>query len=154
MNAPMQAPFTPADVEALARSLASGPQKMWIAGQAVDSASGQTFDTFNPSTGELLAKVASAGAEDVDRAVKAARSALEGPWSKLPGGERTKLLWKLADLIEANAVNLALLESMDNGKPFGMALFVDMPMAVQALRYFAGWADKLRGDSPQPSAPG
>nr|WP_315425830.1 aldehyde dehydrogenase family protein [uncultured Albidiferax sp.] len=154
MNAPMHPPFTPADVEALTRSLADGPQKMWIGGRAVASASGQTFDSFNPSTGELLAKIASGGDEDVDRAVKAARRALEGPWSKLPGGERTKLLWKLADLIEANAVNLALLESMDNGKPFGMALFVDMPMAVQALRYFAGWADKLRGDSPQPSVPG
>jgi phenylacetaldehyde dehydrogenase len=150
----MQPPFTPNDVAELTRSLGSGPQKMWIAGQSVESASGQTFDTFNPSTGELLAKVAAGGAEDVDRAVKAARSALEGPWSQLPGGERTKLLWKLADLIEANAVKLALTESLDNGKPFGIALFVDMPMAVQALRYFAGWADKLRGETPQPSAPG
>ena len=153
MNAP-QPPFTPADVQALEARLAAAVQPMWIAGEAVPAADGRAFDSFNPATGERLARVAAGGSEDVARAVKAARAAFEGPWSALPGGERAKLLWKLAELIEKNAVSLALLESLDNGKPFGMALFVDLPMAAQALRYFAGWSDKLRGEMPVTSAPG
>ena len=126
MNAPMQAPFTPADVAALTQSLAAGPQKMWIANEQVEAASGQTFDTFNPSTGELLAKVASGGTEDVDRAVKAARTALEGPWSQLPGGERTKLLWKLADLMQARpAVELGAAERAER-EPVGLRVVADL----------------------------
>src|SRR5215469_3941002 len=92
--------------------------KMLIGGQWVYSASGKTFDTINPSTGEVLAKVAEGDQEDINRAVAAARKAFEsGPWPKLTPSQRGRLLLKLADLIEQNAEELAALETLDNGKP-------------------------------------
>lgn len=112
----------------------------------VDSASGKTFGTTNPSTGEEICQVAEADAIDVDEAVKAARVAFEhGPWRKMPASERGRLLYLLADLIEQNADELARLESLDNGKPVTIAKTVDVRKAVTCYRYFSGWADKNHG---------
>ena len=113
----------------------------WIASQ-----SGKTFATINPSTGEEICRVAEADAADVDKAVAAARTAFEhGPWRKMPASERGRLLNRLADLIEKNADELAMLESLDNGKPFSVAKAVDVAATVSCYRYFAGWADKIQG---------
>jgi aldehyde dehydrogenase (NAD+) len=112
----------------------------------VNSQSGKTFATLNPTTGEEICQVAEADAADVDLAVKAARTAYEhGPWRKTSGAERARLLHRLADLIEKHADELARLESMDNGKPFAMAKAVDVAATIGCYRYFAGWADKVTG---------
>ncbi|MGH2907539.1 MAG: aldehyde dehydrogenase family protein, partial [Solirubrobacterales bacterium] len=107
---------------------------------------GATFDTIDPSTGDLIAAVAGAMPADVDRAVAAARAAFDsGPWRSFSGGQRAALMNKLADLIEQNAQELAELESIDNGKPAKIAKIVDVAGAVRHLRYYAGWASKLEG---------
>ncbi len=111
----------------------------------VPSESGKTFATINPATGEEICQVAEAGAADVDKAVRAARAAFEGPWRKMRASERGRLLYRLADLIEANADELARLESLDNGKPLSIAKAVDVAKTVACYRYFAGWADKVQG---------
>src|SRR5215472_9557428 len=130
------------------------PVKMLIGGQWVASASGKTFDTINPSTGEVLAKVAEGDAEDINRAVAAARKAFEsGPWPKLTPSQRGRLLWKVAELIEENAEELALLETLDNGKPIKYSRGGDVPLTADHFRYFAGWATKLEGDSIPVSIP-
>ncbi len=111
-----------------------------------EAASGRTFPTINPATGEEICRVAEADKEDVDRAVKAARQAFErGPWRKMAASERGRLLNKLADLIEKHADELASLESLDNGKPYRVALAADLPLTIACYRYFAGWADKIQG---------
>src|SRR6202790_2756727 len=98
-------------------SFVSRKHKMLINGKWVGAASGKTFPTYNPATGEVLAHVAEGDAEDIDRAVAAARAAFDsGPWSKMTPAERGRLIWKLADLIEQNAEEFAQLESLDNGK--------------------------------------
>lgn len=130
------------------------PVKMLIGGQWINSASGKTFDTFNPSTGEVLAKVAEGDAEDINRAVAAARKAFEsGPWPKLTPSQRGRLLWKLADLIEKHIDELALLETLDNGKPIKYSKAADIPLTADHFRYFAGWATKLEGDTIPVSIP-
>jgi len=112
----------------------------------IPSESGRTFATINPATGEEICQVAEADAADVEKAVKAARAAFErGPWRKIPASERGRLLNRLADLIEANADELATLESLDNGKPVAVAKAVDVAATVGCYRYFAGWADKIQG---------
>jgi acyl-CoA reductase-like NAD-dependent aldehyde dehydrogenase len=129
-----------------ARSFVSrGPHKLLIGGEWVDAADGRTFETIDPSSGEAICSVAHAGAEDVDRAARAATAALEGPWAKMPAAGRERLMNKLADAIEQNAEELAQLESLDNGKPVTMAARVDMPQAVAHLRYYAGWPTKIEG---------
>ena len=120
--------------------------KLLINNRWVDSQSGKTFATVNPTTGEEICQVAEADAADVDLAVKAARAAYDhGPWHKISGRERGRLLTRLADLIEKNADELARLESLDNGKPFSMAKHVDVAATAACYRYFAGWADKVTG---------
>src|SRR5271155_5067894 len=120
--------------------------KLLINNQWVASESGRTFATVNPSTGEEICQVAEADAADVDKAVQAARAAVEhGPWRKMAASERGRLLNRLADLIEQNADELARLESLDNGKPFVIAKAVDVAATVGCFRYFAGWADKIHG---------
>jgi len=112
----------------------------------IQSESGKTFPTINPSTGEEICRVAEADAVDVDKAVKAARAAFErGPWRKMSASQRGRLLYRLADLIEQNADEIARLESLDNGKPFSVAKAVDVAASVACYRYFAGWADKIQG---------
>ena len=124
------------------------PGKLIINGEAVDAASGKTFTTVNPATEEPICAVAEAGAEDVDRAVKAARAAFDtGPWSKMKTSERQRLLWKWSELIEKNADEIARLETLDNGKPIFESRLVDIPMVVNTFQYFAGWATKIAGET-------
>src|SRR5947209_2715986 len=118
--------------------------KLLINNQWVASASGKTFPTINPSTGEEICQVAEADAADVDRAVKAARQAFRGPWRKMAASERGRLLNRLADLIEQNIDELALLEALDNGKPVAMSRAADLPLTIACYRYYAGWADKVQ----------
>jgi aldehyde dehydrogenase (NAD+) len=120
--------------------------KLLIDNRWIPSESGRTFATINPATGDEICQVAEADAADVDKAVKAARTAFEhGPWRKMPASERGRLLNRLADLIESHADELARLESLDNGKPFSVAKAVDVAATVACYRYFAGWADKVHG---------
>ena len=134
-------------------------RKMLINGKWVEAASGKTFATYNPATGEVLAQVAEGDREDIDRAVKAARAAFDtGPWPKMTPSERGRLIWKLADLIEENLEELAELETLDNGKPLKIARAADVPLAADLFRYMAGWATKIEGNTipissytPEPS---
>ena len=129
------------------------PAKLIINGQQVDAASGETFTTVNPATEEPICTVARAGAEDVDRAVKAAREAFDkGPWPRMKPAERQRILWKLGDLILEHGDELGRLETMDNGKPIFEARQIDVPMVANCFHYFAGWATKLAGDTV-PSSP-
>jgi acyl-CoA reductase-like NAD-dependent aldehyde dehydrogenase len=125
----------------------SGPHKLLIGSEWVEAADGRTFETIDPSTGEVICEVAQAGAEDVERAAQAARAALEGEWGKMPAAGRSLLINKLADLIEQNAEELAQLESLDNGKPVTIAGMVDIPQAVAHLRYYGGWPTKIEGET-------
>ncbi len=121
--------------------------KILINNQWVDSVSGKTFETINPATGEVIARVAEADAADVDLAVKAARKAFhnKSPWRRMSASERGKLINRLANLIEKNQDELATLESLDNGKPKHVALAADLPLVIACYRYYAGWADKIQG---------
>src|SRR5438067_13774120 len=130
------------------------PRKMLINGHWVDAVSGKTFPTYDPSTGEVLATVAEGDKADIDLAVKAARKAFDtGPWRKMSASERGRLIWKLADLIEAHAEEFAYLESLDNGKPLTVARAADVPLAVDLFRYMAGWATKIEGNTIPLSVP-
>ena len=120
--------------------------RMWIGNEWSDAEDGGTFETVNPATGETITEIASAQAADVDRAVQAARGAMENPeWRDMNPHKRSKLLWKLADAIQAASDELATLETMDNGKPYFESRKVDMPSIVENYRYFAGMADKVQG---------
>jgi aldehyde dehydrogenase (NAD+) len=131
---------------------ASAPEvrqtKMLIDGKWRDSVSGKTFSTINPATEEKIADVAEGEAADIDQAVKAARKAFEsGPWKKMDARDRGKLLNRLADLVEQNLEELAALETLDNGKPLRDSKAADLPLVIDCLRYYAGWADKIHGDT-------
>ncbi|MEU4233480.1 aldehyde dehydrogenase family protein [Nonomuraea sp. NPDC026600] len=125
---------------------------LFINGEFVDG-SGSAFKTVNPATEEKLAEVATASADDVDRAVQAARKAF-GVWSALPGSERAKYLFRIARIIQERARELAVLESLDNGKPIRESRDVDLPLVAAHFFYYAGWADKLEyagfGADPRP----
>ncbi len=124
------------------------PGKLLIDGQWVESA--KHFDTVNPATAEVLTQIAEGSAQDVDRAVAAARRAFEdrnGPWRKLSASERGRLIWRLADLLEKNIDEFAELETLDNGKPIFESRYVDMPMVIDVLRYYAGLATKIHGET-------
>ena len=130
------------------------PRKMLIGGKWLEAASGKTFPTYNPATGEILAHVAEGNSADIDRAVIAARNAFEsGPWRTLTGSERGRLIWKLADLLESHLEEFAQLESLDNGKPIGEARVGDVPLAVDLFRYMAGWTTKIEGNTIPISVP-
>jgi aldehyde dehydrogenase (NAD+) len=123
-------------------------QKMLIDGKWVAAQSGKAFDTVNPATGEVICRVAEGDKADVDLAVKAARRAFEsGPWARMAPGDRGRLLNKLADAIEKHKDELAALESLDNGKPIADSLAADLPLVLQCYRYYAGWADKIHGQT-------
>lgn len=124
-----------------------------IDGEWVQALDGTTLDTVDPSDGTTLARVAAAQSRDVDRAVTAARQALDGPWAKLTPAQRGTLIWRLADLLEERAEEFAQLESLDQGKPQAAALAADIPLAVGQLRYMAGWADKIGGKTTTLSVP-
>src|SRR3984893_9625124 len=124
------------------------PGRLLIDGQWVEGA--KKFDTINPATGEVLTQIAEASHADVDRAVVAARRAFEdrsGAWRKLSSSERGRMIWKLADLIEKNIDEFAELETLDKGKPIFESRYVDMPMVIDVLRYYAGWATKIHGET-------
>ena len=125
------------------------PGKLLINNEWSAAASGKTFSTINPATGEALTDIASADAADVARAVAAARAAMEpnSAWQKMAASERGRLLWKLADLMERSIEELAELETLDNGKPIFESRYVDMPMAIDVMRYYAGWATKIQGET-------
>ncbi len=139
----------------LPRPTATGPKlpeirqtQLFIGGQWVPSQSGKTFETINPATEEVIASVAEGDAVDVDLAAKAARKAFEsGPWSTMDARDRGRLMNKLADLIEEEGDELAALESLDNGKPIRDAKAADLPLTIDALRYYAGYADKIHGQT-------
>ncbi len=119
-----------------------------IGGKWLESRSGKRFATVNPVNEQVIAEVAEGDSADVDAAVKAARAAFDsGPWSRMDARDRGRLMNKLADLMEANLEELAALESLDNGKPIRDARAADLPLAIDCLRYYAGWADKLTGDT-------
>lgn len=121
--------------------------RLWIGGEWREAAAGGTFDSVNPATDEVLAEVAEARSEDVDRAVEAARGAFASDgWRRMDPGKRSRLLWNLADLVDRDADELARLETQDNGKPYFEARRVDLPSVARTLRYYAGLADKVQGD--------
>jgi acyl-CoA reductase-like NAD-dependent aldehyde dehydrogenase len=129
----------------LRKSLA--PARLFIDGAWADPRSGLHFKTINPATEEAITDVAEAGPEDVDAAVQAARKAFEsGPWSKMSGADRGRILWKLGDLIEANVQELGRLETLDQGKTITESTRVDVPLAADCFRYYAGWTTKLEGE--------
>ncbi|MGW0565503.1 aldehyde dehydrogenase family protein [Streptomyces sp. NPDC003016] len=126
---------------------------LFIDGEFTDAADGKVFKTVSPSTEEVLSEVARAGAEDVDRAVKAARRAFD-TWSALPGSERAKYLFRIARIIQERSRELAVLETLDNGKPIKETRDADLPLVAAHFFYYAGWADKLDhagyGPNPRP----
>jgi phenylacetaldehyde dehydrogenase len=130
------------------------PRKMFINGQWTDAASGKTFETPNPATGETLAHIAEGDAEDINRAVRAARAAFDdGPWSRMTPSDRGRVIWRIGDLILEHAEELAQLESLDNGKPYAVALGADVPLAADLFHYMAGWATKINGQTIDISVP-
>ncbi len=128
---------------------ASIRNQLFINGEFVDARSGATFDTFNPATEEKITSVASAGAEDVDAAVRAARAQMEpgSEWQKMKPRERGKILFRLAEMLTARAGEIGRIETIDNGKPIFESQFVDTPAAAECLYYFAGWSGKVTGET-------
>jgi phenylacetaldehyde dehydrogenase len=141
----------PSPSAGVSRFIALKP-RLFIGGDWVEARSGKTLAVFDPATGKQIGAVADAGPEDVDRAVAAARAALEsGPWATMRPAGREALLWKLAELIERDAAEFAEIESIDNGKTRFMASIVDVPGARNYFRYMAGWATKIEGTTMQTS---
>ena len=124
------------------------PSRLWIGNEWADAEDGGTFETVNPATDEVIAEVAEARTEDIDRAVKAARTAFaDSRWGRMNPHKRSRLLWRLADLVDENADELGMLETRDNGKPYFEARRIDVPSVARTLRYYAGMADKVQGDT-------
>jgi phenylacetaldehyde dehydrogenase len=139
---------------AKANQFAASRHELLIGEQRRAAQSGRTFDSFNPATKVKLATIAAAGKADADLAVSAARAALDGPLAAQKPSERARLLWKLADLVETHADELAVLETLDNGKPLSESRNFDIPHAIEVIRYNAGWCTKLTGDTIPLSGPG
>jgi betaine-aldehyde dehydrogenase len=119
---------------------------MYVNGKWTDSSSGETFDVVNPATEAVLGSISAGSTQDIDRAVAAARAQFDGgEWSKMPGPQRGRLLYRLADLIERDKEYLAKLESATVGKPLFEPTMLDIPNSIDTVRYFAGWADKIEG---------
>ena len=139
----------------VASFLKGGPKKLFIGGRWVEAAGGETFETIDPANGEVLARVAEGGAEDIDRAVASARRSFDrGTWRELPPAERAKVLWKVGDMLDERANEFAQLETLDNGMPINDALLFHVPLAAATFRYYAGWVTKLDGATQQVSLPG
>jgi acyl-CoA reductase-like NAD-dependent aldehyde dehydrogenase len=143
-----------ASIRAYGSSLGADPEdadRREVGGGGV----GKTLTTYDPATEEPLAEVPAGEAEDIDRAVKAARKAFEtGPWRRMTASERGRFIWKLADLIEKHAEEFAQLETLDNGKPLAVSRVADVPLVVDHFRYYAGWATKVEGETIPVSIPG
>lgn len=139
---------------ALRARLAARAGQVLIGGRLQDAASGETFESIDPATEQAIGRVASGDKEDIDRAVAAARKAFEGPWSRVKPNERARLLLRLADLIEAHGDELALIETLDVGRPVALSRMIDVGGSIEQLRYNAGWATKLAGETQEISMPG
>ncbi len=140
--------MNPASVVRGAISIDLPARGLFIAGGYRDSSDGGTFTVLDPATGEQVAEVAHATAADVDAAVRSARAALEAPaWAGMSGTDRGRLLHRIADLLERDAEAIARLEALEVGKPVGDPLMIDIPMAVETFRHFAGWADRIQGQA-------
>ena len=137
MNGALKIPQKPSKIK---------DQLLFIDGKWCQSASGKSFETVDPSTNQVICRVAEGDAADVELAVAAARRAFDsGPWSRMSASERGRLIYKLADLIESHQEELAALESLDNGKPYRDSMAADLPLTIKCYRYYAGWADKIVG---------
>lgn len=133
---------------ATATKIEPKPGRLFIGGTWVDAASGKTFASLNPATGEVLTHLADADVRDTDAAVHAARTAFEsGPWTEMSASDRGRILWKIGDLIDKYNEELGTLETLDNGKPIFESCQVDMPMVAEVFRYYAGWATKIHGET-------
>src|SRR5260370_14228353 len=130
--------------QAVSAGISPARRQLFIDGRWVDPADGATFPTINPATEKILAQVARAGAEDVDRAVMAERRAFGGVWGRTNPYQRSQVLWRIGDLILAHVEELAMIESTDTGKPLTMATY-EIHAAASNFHYFAGWCDKLTG---------
>ena len=145
---------TELQVDEHAREFVGRDRPMLIGGDWVNSASGKTFEVFNPATGAMLANVAEGDSEDIDRAVKTARAAFEqGPWSRMSPSDRGRAIHRIGDLILEHGDELAALETLDNGKPMAIAKGADIPLAADNFHYYSGWTTKLGGETIQPSVP-
>jgi aldehyde dehydrogenase (NAD+) len=146
-------PYSPAPESRAVVNIASS-YGLFIGGEFVEPEDGETFKTVNPATEEVLAEISEAGTLDIDRAVAAARKAFDGPWGSMPGKERSKYLFRIARIIQERSRELAVLESLDNGKPIKESRDVDLPLVAAHFFYYAGWADKLEhagfGSNPKP----
>jgi phenylacetaldehyde dehydrogenase len=124
------------------------PKKLLIDGKWVAASSGKTFDSIDPATGDVLARVAEGDKADIDLAVKAARRAFEsGPWAKMSASQRGRIIWKIGDLLAENVEEFAELETLDNGKPISVSRVADVPLAADLFHYMAGWATKIEGST-------
>ncbi|MFE5701972.1 aldehyde dehydrogenase family protein [Rhodococcus koreensis] len=135
------------------REFLSRPKKLFIGGQWIDAASGRSFETIDPATGRVLTTAAWGEAEDIDRAVKAARTAYEGEWSLWTPAQRQRLLFQISEKIYERAEELAQLEALDNGKSVGVAQAVDVTCTAELFAYYAGWATKIEGRTIPVSVP-
>ncbi len=143
------------EVSKTTRDFVGTTRRLLIDGQWVDAASGKTFVTTDPATEQEITHVAHGEAEDIDRAVAAARRAFEeGPWRTITPSARGQIIWRLADLLEKHTDEFAELEALDNGKPLSVARTADVPLAVDLFRYMAGWATKIEGNTIPISVPG
>jgi acyl-CoA reductase-like NAD-dependent aldehyde dehydrogenase len=124
-----------------------GRRQLLIGGEWRDATGGKTMPVVNPATEEVIAEVAAASAADVDAAVAAARAAKDGPWGQLAPRDRGRLIWKLGERLMEQADEIARLETLHNGKPIVESRHIEIPMAAECLQYFAGWADKIHGDT-------
>lgn len=149
----MNIPVSQDSIEAARRWIRS-PKRMLIGGSWVEAADGGRFDTLDPSDGSVLASVPRGRAEDIDRAVSAARAAFEGPWRKVTPAERARMLLRLSELMERHRDELAVIETLDNGKLLKVSHGLDIPFCAERLRYNAGWATKITGETVPVSLPG
>ncbi len=140
--------------EQQADTFVQSTHKLLIDGEWVEAASGKTFPTINPATEETLAEIARGEAEDIDRAVRAARRAFEddSPWRRMNASDRGRLIWKISELIEEHGDELAMLETLDNGKPYAIARAADVALSADLFRYMAGWPTKIEGTTVPISA--
>ncbi len=133
---------------ATAAQLQVKPGKLFIGGKWVDAASGKTFPTVNPATGETITVLAEGDERDASAAVEAAFTAFHsGPWPEMSASDRGRILWKIGDLVDKYNEELGTLETLDNGKPIFESRQVDMPMVAEVFRYYAGWATKIHGET-------
>jgi len=122
-------------------------KQLFINGEWREAAGRKTIEVVNPATEEVIAEVASAEQADVDAAVAAARAAFDGPWSKLSARERGRIVWKIGEKLMEKADEIARLETLHNGKPIFESRQIEVPAAAECFQYFAGWADKIHGET-------